>query len=71
MHFAIQIDEYFYIKCYFRVNLKTYVTKNIIFWGISLVESKPEIHSPGNFFCLAVMMQSSSIYGLLLNFMLI
>ena len=36
-------------KCYFRTNLQIDVTKNRIFWGISLVNSKSEIHSPGNF----------------------
>ena len=37
------------IKCYFRANLKIDVTKNRIFWGISWVKLKSEIHSPGNF----------------------
>ena len=32
-----------------KINLKIDATKNIIFWGISQVKSKSEIHSPGNF----------------------
>ena len=44
-----QLMNIFSIKCYFRANLKIDVTKNIIFWGISLVKLKSEIHSPGNF----------------------
>ena len=39
----------FNIKCYFRANLKIDVTKNRIFWSISQVKLKSEIHSPGNF----------------------
>ena len=39
----------FSIKCYFRKNLEIDVTENRIFWGISYVKLKPEIHSPGNF----------------------
>ena len=39
----------FSIKCYFRANLKIGVTKNRIFWDISQVKSKSEIHPPGNF----------------------
>ena len=38
----------FSIKCYI-INLKTDVTKNIIFSEISSVKSKSEIHSPGSF----------------------
>ena len=53
MHFTIQIDEYFSIKWYFRANLNIDVTKNRIFWGISLVKSKSEIHSPGNFLLIS------------------
>ena len=37
------------IKCYFRANLKMYVTKNIILGDISQVRLKFEIHSPGDF----------------------
>ena len=36
----------FDIKCNFRANLKTDVTKHRIFWGISQVRSKYAIHSP-------------------------
>ena len=39
----------FSIKCYFRANLKIDVAKNRIFWCISWVKLKSEIHSPGNF----------------------
>ena len=39
----------FSIKCYFRANLKVDVNNNGIFWSISLVKSKSEIQSPGNF----------------------
>ena len=48
MYFIIQTGEYFCIKCYFRAILEIDVTKNRIFWGISLVKLKCEIHSPGN-----------------------
>ena len=37
------------IKSYFRTNLKIDVTKNRIFWGISQLKLKSEIHSPDNF----------------------
>ena len=37
------------MKHYFMVNLKIDVTENRIFWGISSVKLKSEIHSPGNF----------------------
>ena len=49
MHFTMQVDEYFSINCYIRANLKIDVTKNGTFWGILLVKSKSEIHSPSNF----------------------
>ena len=39
----------FSIKCYFKANLKIDEAKNRIFWGISQVKSKSDIHSPGNF----------------------
>ena len=39
----------FSIKCYFRASLKIDATKNGIFWGISWIKLKSEIHSPGNF----------------------
>ena len=39
----------FSIKCYFRANLKIDATKNRLFWSISPVKSKPEIHSNGTF----------------------
>ena len=44
----------FSIKCYLRVIFKIDFTKNRIFWGISLVKSKPEIHFPGNFLLQSV-----------------
>ena len=44
----------FSIKCYFRANLKIDVTKNRILWGISQVKLKSEIHSPGNFLLLSL-----------------
>ena len=39
----------FGIKCYIRANRKIDVAKIRTFWGISLVKSKSEFHSPGNF----------------------
>ena len=49
IHFIIQIGDNFSIQCYFRANLKIYITETRVFWGISQVKSKSEIHSPGNF----------------------
>ena len=39
----------FRIKSHFKANLKIDVTKNRVFWSISQVKPKSEIHSPGNF----------------------
>ena len=61
LHYILQykLMNIFSIKCYFRANLKIDVTKNIIFWGISLSKWKSKIHSPGNFllvvYCIAKM----------------
>ena len=49
----------FSINCYFRANLKIDVAKNRIFWGISQVNSKSEIHSPDNFFLTVYQLPTS------------
>ena len=51
----------FSIKCYFRANLRTVVTKNRIFWSITQVKLKSEIHSPGNFLLLKLIGEVGAI----------
>ena len=48
MHLQYKLMNIFIIKCYFRANLKIDVTKNRIFWGISLIKLRSDIDSSGN-----------------------